>query len=313
MATAREYNMMFKLQAQLGREFNASFNQAQQALQQTRAKIQELNKQQASITAYQKQQTAIENTSRKLRDLQKEHDNIQREMKESASYSSALENKLIEKQRAIDNTTNALQRQTDKLNQQKIALQESGIDTSKLGDESKRLSGEIETLTNRESNLVQQSERFQFQGVTAFEAVGSALVTSGIAAGLKAIYEAYGDCVKIAGDFQETMSAVEALSGANAEDMAALSEQAKELGATTKYTATQAAQAMTFMGMAGWDAQQMISGMDGVLSLAAASGEDLALTSDIVTDNLTGLRRKIRLILLMFLRRRPQTPIHLYR
>lgn len=292
MATAKEYNMLFRLQAQLGREFNSSFVAAQQAIQQTRSKIQELNKQQTDITAYQKQQTAVENTSRKLKDLQKEHDNIQREMKESESYSSALENKLIEKQRAIDNTTRALQRQTDKLNEQKNALQEAGVDTSKLGDESKRLSSEIETLTKREDELTKEAENYGNKGASAFELVGAALVASGIAAGLKAIYEAYGECVSIAGDFQETMSTVEALSGANANDMAALSEQAKELGATTKYTATEAAQAMTFMGMAGWNAQQMISGMDGVLSLAAASGEDLALTSDIVTDNLTAFGLK---------------------
>ncbi len=294
MATAKEYNMMFKLQAQLGREFNSSFNQAQRALQQTKSQILELNKQQADISSYQKQQTAIENTSRKLKDLQREHDNIQREMKESEGYSSTLENKLIEKQRAIDNTTIALQKQTEKLNQQKNALQEAGIDTSKLGDESKRLSNELENLAKQEKDAAEEAKKYGDVGADAFISVGTALATSGILAGLKAIFEAYSECVSIAGDFQETMSTVEALSGANSEDMAALSEQAKKLGATTKYTATEAAEAMTYMGMAGWNAQQMISGMDGVLSLAAASGEDLALTSDIVTDNLTafGLKAK---------------------
>ncbi|MGN0618476.1 MAG: phage tail tape measure protein [Ruminiclostridium sp.] len=292
MATAKEYNMMFKLQAQLGREFNSSFNQAQRALQQTKSQILELNKQQADISSYQKQQTAIENTSRKLKDLQKEHDNIQREMRESENYSSALENKLIEKQRAIDNTTIALQKQTEKLNQQKNALQEAGIDTSKLGDESKRLSNELENLAKQEKDAAEEAKKYGDVGADAFTSVGTALTSSGILAGLKAIFEAYSECVSIAGDFQETMSTVEALSGANANDMAALSEQAKELGAITKFTATEAAEAMTYMGMAGWSAEQMISGMDGVLALAAASGEDLALTSDIVTDNLTAFGLK---------------------
>ena len=83
------------------------------------------------------------------------------------------------------------------------------------------------------------------------------------------------------------MSNVEAISGATAEEMELLSGKAKELGATTKFTAQEAADAMGYMAMAGWDAQEMLSGMDGVLQLAAASGEDLAMVSDIVTDNLT--------------------------
>ncbi|MCX4266106.1 MAG: phage tail tape measure protein, partial [Firmicutes bacterium] len=66
-----------------------------------------------------------------------------------------------------------------------------------------------------------------------------------------------------------------------------LAAEAKELGATTKFTATEAADAMGYMAMAGWDATDMLSGMDGVMQLAAASGEDLAMVSDIVTDNLT--------------------------
>lgn len=292
MASAKEYNMLFKLQAQLGREFTSSFAEAQRVLQQTRTKIQELNRQQADISAYQKQQTAVDNTARKLRDLQKEHDNIQREMQESESYSSSLENKLIEKQRAIDNTTRALQNQTDKLNAQKAALQDAGFDTDHLTEESKKLTSQLDALAKQEEEAAKEAEKYGNKGVAAFEAVGTALVASGIAAGIKAIYEAYGECVQIAGTFQETMSTVEALSGSSAEQMGELSDEAKRLGATTKFTATEAAQAMTYMGMAGWDAQQMMSGMDGVLQLAAASGEDLAMTSDIVTDSLTAFGLK---------------------
>lgn len=292
MASAKEYNMLFKLQAQLGREFTSTFNNAQQVLQQTQAKIRELNSQQADISAFQKQQQAVENTARKLRDLQKEHDNIQREIQETEGYSSALENKLIEKQRAIDNTSKSLERQTEKLNQQREALHQSGIDTDHLTDESNRLTSELEDLAKKEQEVTEEAKKYQNKGVAAFEAVGSALVAAGIAEGLKAIFNAYTDCVKISADFQESMSGVEALSGASADEMGELSEKAKELGATTKFTAKEAADAMNYMGMAGWNAQQMIGGIDGVMSLAAASGEDLAMTSDIVTDALTAFQMK---------------------
>lgn len=93
--------------------------------------------------------------------------------------------------------------------------------------------------------------------------------------------------VKTAGDFDEAMSKVSAISGATGEDFQALRDKAREMGEKTKFSATDAANAMNYMAMAGWKSKDMISGIDGIMNLAAASGEDLALTSDIVTDALT--------------------------
>ncbi len=104
---------------------------------------------------------------------------------------------------------------------------------------------------------------------------------------MREIAQAYLECVGVAADFQETMSGVEAISGATAEEMALLSAKAKDLGADTKFTAKEAGDAMGYMAMAGWKARDMLSGLEGVMNLAAASGEDLAATSDIVTDALT--------------------------
>lgn len=84
--------------------------------------------------------------------------------------------------------------------------------------------------------------------------------------------------------FESTMSAVGALSGAGAEDMARLEEAAKHYGATTQFTATQAAEAMQYMALAGWDTERTLAGLPGVLNLAAASGMDLAAASDAITD-----------------------------
>lgn len=87
--------------------------------------------------------------------------------------------------------------------------------------------------------------------------------------------------------FDATMSQVEAISGATGEEFDALREKAIEMGAQTKFSASEAGQAMVYMGMAGWKTDQILDGLNGVMSLAAASGEDLATTSDIVTDALT--------------------------
>lgn len=93
--------------------------------------------------------------------------------------------------------------------------------------------------------------------------------------------------VKTAADFDSAMSQVAAVSGATGKDFDDLRNKAREMGSKTKFSATEAAEAMNYMAMAGWKTEDMLGGIEGVMNLAAASGEDLATTSDIVTDALT--------------------------
>ncbi len=93
--------------------------------------------------------------------------------------------------------------------------------------------------------------------------------------------------VKTAADFDTAMSKVAAVSGAAGDDLDLLREKAREMGSKTKFSASEAAEAMNYMAMAGWKTADMLGGIEGIMNLAAASGEDLATTSDIVTDALT--------------------------
>ena len=93
--------------------------------------------------------------------------------------------------------------------------------------------------------------------------------------------------VKVAADFDAAMSKVAAVSGATGEEFDVLRAKAREMGAKTKFSATEAAEAMNYMAMAGWKTEDMLNGIDGIMNLAAASGEELGTTSDIVTDALT--------------------------
>ena len=111
--------------------------------------------------------------------------------------------------------------------------------------------------------------------VTAISAVSAALSAAG------------GFAIKTGADFEAGMSEVKAISGASAEQIQALTEKAKEMGAKTKFSATESAAAFKYMAMAGWETGDMLDGIEGVMNLAAASGEDLASVSDIVTDALT--------------------------
>lgn len=109
----------------------------------------------------------------------------------------------------------------------------------------------------------------------------------GIAAATAAIGSVVMASINAGLDFDATMSEVGAISGATGEDFDALREKAQYMGATTKFSATESAEALTYMAMAGWKTEDMLGGIEGIMNLAAASGEDLALTSDIVTDALT--------------------------
>lgn len=93
--------------------------------------------------------------------------------------------------------------------------------------------------------------------------------------------------VKVTSDFESAMSKVSAISGATGGDLDKLNQKAQEMGAKTKFSATESAEAFTYMAMAGWKTEDMLDGIDGIMSLAAADGLDLATTSDIVTDALT--------------------------
>ena len=124
----------------------------------------------------------------------------------------------------------------------------------------------------------------------AFDAAASAVVASGVYDILGGIAQGYKACIDAASELEYTMSGVEAVALADAESMALLEEQAKELGATTKFTAVQSAEAMTYMAQAGWSTQEMLAGMPGVINLAAASGEDLAQSSSILADTLAGFQ-----------------------
>ncbi len=287
MASRREYEMLFQLNAQLGGGFAGTFSKAQQQILSMQKEIQALSKTQGDVTSYQKQQQAVEGTQKKLEMLQQQYDNIQREIQETGGFSSDLENKLISKQRQIDQTSAALEKETGKLNAMGEALRSSGVDTANLDRESERLTAEMEALRKQQDEAAEGARDFGSSSAEAFETAANALAAAGLVAGMKKVFDAYARCVGVAGEFQASMSNVEALSGASAGELQQLSDMAKELGATTAFTAKESADAMSYMAMAGWSAQQMLSGMPGVLSLAAASGEDLATVSDIVTDSMT--------------------------
>ena len=127
-------------------------------------------------------------------------------------------------------------------------------------------------------------------GFGAMAAIGGKAVTA-VGSALKSVKTS---AVNAGMSFENAMSSVAAISGAAGTDFEKLSKKAEQMGASTKYTATEAADAMQYMAMAGWKTEDMLSGIDGIMNLAAASGSDLAQTSDIVTDALTAFGKQAK-------------------
>lgn len=287
MAGRKEYNMLFQLNAQLGSGYNSTFKSAQDAIASIQRELQDLSKIQSDISAYQKQQSAIEATKAKLENLKKQQELTKEAMGEAGASKALLARDELQLKQNIKKTESALERQQQKLDATSARLKDAGVDTSNLAQKDAELTNKIRELTAQQDKAADSAATLGEKTAQAFETVGQAIAAAGIAVALKEISQAYMECVNAAGNFEESMSTVKALSEASAGEMAQLSDMAKELGATTKFTAKESADAMGFMGMAGWDASEMLSGMDGVLQLSAASGEELARVSDIVTDSLT--------------------------
>lgn len=158
------------------------------------------------------------------------------------------------------------------------ALQREIIETEQ---ELRRLQEQAATTSVSLEKLAVAGEKFEKAGDSITNAGKKVSVASAAVTGLGVA------AVKTAADFDSAMANVAAISGATGDDLQALRDKAREMGEKTKFSASEAADAMSYMAMAGWKTGDMLSGIEGIMHLAAASGEDLATTSDIVTDALT--------------------------
>lgn len=192
---------------------------------------------------------AVEETKNKLETLK----TAQEQANEALKNGTITQDQYDGLQREIVETENELKRLEEQANQSATALQKISATGEKLQDVGDKVSGVGKKMLP----------------------VTGAVTALGAAA------------VKTASDFDSAMSQVAAVSGATGSDFDKPREKAREMGEKTKFSASEAAEAMNYMAMAGWKTEDMLNGIEGVMNLAAASGEDLASTSDIVTDALT--------------------------
>ena len=239
---------------------------------------------------------ALKNVNSEIGKTQKELKDVERLLKLDPHNTELME----QKQRLLSERVGETKTKLEAL---KEAQKQVGAELKKTGEGQEQydaLTREIASCTNELKSLEKEANTASvaMQKLSAagdsvkaagdkISSAGQALMPlSAAAAGIGA------GIIKTTADFDASMSKVAAISGAAGDDFDKLREKAREMGATTKFTASESAEAMNYMAMAGWKTDQMLEGISGVMNLAAASGEDLATTSDIVTDALTAFGMK---------------------
>lgn len=166
-------------------------------------------------------------------------------------------------------------------------IETTRTETSRLEGQLEQTNQRVEELGDGLEHSGQQAENSANGGYTVLGNVFANVITEGIKLAGTALKNFTQDVIATGTEYESAISNVVAISGAMAEEVELLQSKAEEMGATTKFTATESAEAMSYMAMAGWKVNDMVSGLDGIMDLSAASGESLASVSDIVTDALT--------------------------
>ena len=200
------------------------------------------------------------------------------QLKEAGSVTE-WNTRIAEASRQLRDTNKELTQNEQYLNEAENATDGCAKSIDKFG---KEVQGSTEELEEQGKTLTDWKDKFA--NAAAIKTVD--IATKALSAMADKAKEAAGYVMDVGMSFEAAMSSVEALSGASGSSLEALSDKAKELGSSTAFTATEAADALGNMALAGWDTQQMLGGIDGVLQLAAAGGMELAAASDAVAGYL---------------------------
>ena len=263
---------------------------AQEAQERNKTAVENLNVQIIN------QDTAVKNAEAQVKNYKSALDKMQTEADESISSIGTLTDR-VESQR--EELQKLKDKYVDVVTQQGATSEEAKDLATKIQDLSGKLKENQTELNQAEQAANELDQSLEDVGDEANNTTTGGLAAIGeklqnlaadlIKAAVNKLKDFVTQTIEVGKAFDTSMSQVGAVSGATAEDMELLRDKAKEMGSSTKFTASEAADAMNYMAMAGWKTEDMLGGIDGIMNLAAASGSDLATTSDIVTDALTAM------------------------
>ena len=257
MPAGKIFAISFAINAMMGGSFNTAMSQASSAMRRLDEKTKELNNEQKRLNnAWNQSQAAVRDYQSKIQSLKAQ---LEAGKISQSQYDSAV-------RRAGE------------------AMRASAMSVDEYRTHMARL---------RQETAQTQAKLEQFRGAVAAKnqaAASFAQARAGVfdtASMVGMIATPFVASIQTAAAFEASMSKVQAITRANGDEIKKLTDNARMLGETTQFSATQAANAMSYLGMAGWNTEQIMAGMPGLLALAAAGGTDLARTADIVSDDLT--------------------------
>ena len=254
-------------------KFKQDVEKAQNKLAKLKAEQTEIEKKfdnkEIDQEAYDKFRRKVENAEKKVKDLRI----AEKGLEESVRIGDVSEDAYREFRRELERTEANVRNFSNQLGEAKSHLKGTGDEAQDTADDVKELGDNAEKVSSG--------------GISSMTVALGNLAADGIRKAATELKNFTTDVIETGTEFDAGISKVGAISGASAEDMEKLREKAKEMGASTKFTAAESAEALEYMAMAGWKTEDMLSGISGIMDLAAASGEDLGTTSDIVTDALT--------------------------
>ena len=260
-----------------------------------KAKLQALKEE---LARYEDKVRSGENT---VADLTRKHEEAAKAFGEDSEEARKLARQLADAQAAQERNVKAADELRTKIIQQDTAVKNAEGQVKQFSEALDGLQHEeqeADTAADKLSGSLKETgeaaEKTTSGGLNAFAVALGNLATQVIVKAVQSLGQLVQSVAETGKAFDSSMSNVKAISGATAEDMEKLSAKAEEMGATTKFTATEAADAMGYMAMAGWKTEEMLGGIDGIMNLAAASGAELATTSDIVTDSLTAFGKSAK-------------------
>lgn len=257
MAAGKIFAISFAIGAVMNASFGTAMNRSSLAMQQLSDNTRFLNAEQQRLErAWQASQGQVKAYAREIDRIRQQYDAGKISQ---SQYQSAME-------RAQQGMRTA-----------GMSADEYRSHLARLRQEMAQTKASADQLRNAQAAKAAAGENF----ANAKAGFGNAIAMAGMVAA-----PIYG-VVETAAKFEAAMSKVQAITRANTDEIGRLTAEARRLGETTQFTAQQSAEAMSYLGMAGWNTEQIIAGMPGLLALAAAGGTDLARTADIVSDDLT--------------------------
>ena len=251
-----------------------------------------INEQKAAIA---KTESQLKTYSDKLSNLSDSMDDAADGSKDFVSATDKLKSSISEQESKLESLKKHYSDLVTEGKGLSSEAKETATQISKLSGELQENKSKLESAESAADEFDQSLDNMDdaaqkaSDGFTVMKGALANLVADGIRAAISAVKELATETFTVGSSFESAMSQVAAVSGASAEDIEKLTEKAEEMGAKTKFSATESAEAFNYMAMAGWKTEDMLDGIEGIMNLAAASGSDLATSSDIVTDALTAM------------------------